>query len=108
MDIESKRIKIFINKIKSWKFSFFLISKLPLAYFAGLKIKEIDSQKSIVTAPVFFQIRDKGKGTRDTGQGTRDKVQGTRDKGICKANNHHVSYMLIYMFVSLRITKAYH
>ena len=54
MDIESKRIKVFINKIKSWKFSFFLISKLPLAYFAGLKIKEIDSQKAIVTAPYNF------------------------------------------------------
>ena len=54
MDIESKRIKVFINKIKSWKFPFFLISKLPLAYFAGLKIKEIDSQKSIVTAPHNF------------------------------------------------------
>ena len=54
MDIESKRIKVFINKIKSWKFSFFLISKLPLAYFAGLKLKEIDSQKSIVTAPYNF------------------------------------------------------
>ena len=54
MDIESKRIKVFINKIKSWKFSFFLISKLPLAYFAGLKIKEIDFQKAIVTAPYNF------------------------------------------------------
>ena len=54
MEIESKRIKVFINKIKSWKFSFFLISKLPLAYFAGLKIKEIDSQKAIVTAPYNF------------------------------------------------------
>ena len=54
MEIESRRIKLFINKIKSWKFSFFLISKLPLAYFAGLKIKEIDSQKAIVTAPYNF------------------------------------------------------
>ena len=34
MDIESKRIKVFINKIKSWKFSFFLILTYPFHFFS--------------------------------------------------------------------------
>jgi hypothetical protein len=33
------------------KFRFFLFSKLPSAYFAGVRIKEIDEEKAVVTVP---------------------------------------------------------
>ena len=33
------------------KFSFFLLSKLPSAYFSGVRVKEISYEKSIITVP---------------------------------------------------------
>lgn len=33
------------------KFSFFLLSKLPSAYFSGVRVKEISYEKAIVTVP---------------------------------------------------------
>ena len=54
MDIESIRIKKFIKKIKGWRFLLFLFLKLPLAFIAGLRIKEITFEKAIVTVPFSF------------------------------------------------------
>ncbi len=54
MDIESKRIKKFIKKVKGWKFLVFLFFKLPMAFIAGLRIKEISFEKAIVTTPFSF------------------------------------------------------
>ena len=54
MDIEYIRIKKFIKKIKGWKFLVFLFLKLPLAFIAGLRIKELTFEKATVTAPFNF------------------------------------------------------
>ena len=54
MDIESIRIKKFIKKIKGWQFLVFLFLKLPLAFIAGLRIKELTFKKATVTAPFSF------------------------------------------------------
>lgn len=54
MDIESLKIKKFIKKIKGWRFIIFLIFKLPLAFIAGLRVKKISFEESIVTAPFSF------------------------------------------------------
>ncbi len=54
MDIESKRIKKFIKKVKGWKFIVFLFLKLPMAFIAGLRIKEVSFKKAIVTTPFSF------------------------------------------------------
>jgi len=54
MTKEKKRINKFIISITSWKFRFFLIFKLPLAYIAGLKIQKISSRKAIVSVPFSF------------------------------------------------------
>ena len=54
MDIETIRIKKFINKIKGWRFRLFLFLKLPLAFIAGLRIKKINFEEVIVTAPFSF------------------------------------------------------
>ena len=54
MKEEQIRINKFINKITSWKFRFFLIFRLPLAYIAGLKIQKISQSKAIVSVPFSF------------------------------------------------------
>ena len=54
MDIESKRIKKFIKKVKGWKFIGFLFLKLPMAFIAGLRIKDISFEQAIVTTPFSF------------------------------------------------------
>ena len=54
MDIESKRIKKFIKKVKGWKFIVFLFLKLPMAFIAGLRIQEVSFEKAIVTTPFSF------------------------------------------------------
>ncbi len=54
MDIETIRIKKFIKKTQGWKFLVFLIWKLPLAFIAGLRIKELTFEKAMVTAPFSF------------------------------------------------------
>ena len=54
MTKENKRINKFILSITSWKFRFFLIFKLPLAYIAGLKIQKISPRKAIVSVPFSF------------------------------------------------------
>jgi len=58
MDIESKRIKNFIKNIKGWKFLLFLFLKLPLAFIAGLRIKEMTFEKAMVTAPFSFWTKN--------------------------------------------------
>ena len=54
MSREQKRIKQYISKVTSWKFSFFLMFKLPLAYIARLKIKQISNKEATVTVPFSF------------------------------------------------------
>ncbi len=54
MDIELKRVEKFIKKVKGWKFRVFLCLKLPMAFIAGLKIKELSFNKAIVTTPFSF------------------------------------------------------
>ena len=54
MDVESLKTKKFIKKIKGWRFIIFLIFKLPLAFIAGLRVKKISFEESIVTAPFSF------------------------------------------------------
>lgn len=42
----------FINIVKHpLKFRMFLLSKLPSAYFTGVRVKEIDERKCVVTVP---------------------------------------------------------
>src|SRR5262249_24547914 len=42
----------FINLMKHpLKFRMFLFSKLPSAFFAGVRIKEVDEKKCVVTVP---------------------------------------------------------
>jgi len=40
--------KTFAN---SWKFKFFMLLKLPAAFFTGLSIKELEEGKSMITVP---------------------------------------------------------
>ena len=54
MNEYQKRIKKYINKVTSWKFRFFLMFKLPLAYISGLKIKQISEKEAIITVPFSF------------------------------------------------------
>ena len=35
----------------SWKFKFFMLLKLPAALFSGLRIKELATEKSVITVP---------------------------------------------------------
>ena len=48
MSREQKRIKQYISKVTSWKFSFFLMFKLPLAYIARLRIKQISNKEATI------------------------------------------------------------
>jgi len=42
----------FLQLVKSpFKFGFFLFSKLPSAYFSGVRVKEFSYEKSVVTVP---------------------------------------------------------
>ena len=54
MDIELKKVEKFIKKVKGWRFRVFLFLKLPMAFIAGLKIKELSFNKAIVTTPFSF------------------------------------------------------
>ena len=54
VDIESKRQNIFINKVTSWKFLFFLLRHLPMAFLAGLKVKKLSNSIAEVTVPFNF------------------------------------------------------
>ena len=54
VDIESKRQNIFINKVTSWKFLFFLLRHLPMAFLAGLKVKKLSNIFAEVTVPFNF------------------------------------------------------
>jgi len=54
MDIESIRINKFINRTQGWSFLLFLFLKLPLAFIARLRIKELSFEKASVTAPFSF------------------------------------------------------
>lgn len=45
----------FIRTIQNpFRFKLFLLSELPLAFIAGLKIKEVNEEKCIVTAPYKY------------------------------------------------------
>ena len=47
-----KQTVAFSNLLKHpFKFRIFLLSKLPSAYFAGVRIREVDEKKCIVTVP---------------------------------------------------------
>ena len=47
-----KQTAAFSNLLKHpFKFRIFLLSKLPSAYFAGVRIREVDEKKCIVTVP---------------------------------------------------------
>ena len=54
LDIESKRQNIFIKKVTSWKFLFFLLYHLPMALLAGLKVKKLSNSTAEVTVPYNF------------------------------------------------------
>jgi len=54
MNLEKQRIKKYITKVTSWKFRFFLLFKLPLAFIARLKIKHISKKEATVTVPFSF------------------------------------------------------
>jgi hypothetical protein len=45
------------------KFRLFLLSKLPSAYFAGVRVKEMDEQKCIVTVPYKWFSRNPFRST---------------------------------------------
>ena len=54
MNLEKQRINKYINKVKGWRFRFFLLLKLPLAFIARLKIKNISEKQATVTVPFSF------------------------------------------------------
>ena len=54
MSLEKQRINKYINKVKGWKFRFFLLLNLPLAFIARLKIKDISEKQATVTVPFSF------------------------------------------------------
>ena len=49
----SQQTKI-VNIFTSWRFVFFLIWKLPMGFFAGLRVKVLDKTQCIVTVPSNF------------------------------------------------------
>jgi hypothetical protein len=54
----------FIRLVKHpLKFRLFLISKLPSAYFAGVRIKEMDAAKCVVTVPYKWFSRNPFRST---------------------------------------------
>lgn len=54
----------FINMMKHpWKFRVFLFSKLPAAWFAGVRIREIDETKCRVTIPYKWLTRNPFRST---------------------------------------------
>ena len=47
-----KQTAAFSNLLKHpFKFRIFLLSKLPSAYFAGVRIREVDEKRCVVTVP---------------------------------------------------------
>ena len=54
VDVESIRQNIFIKKVTSWKFLFFLLYHLPMALLAGLKVKKLSNSIAEVTVPYNF------------------------------------------------------
>jgi len=54
VDLKSKRVNIFIKKTTSWKFNLFLFFKLPMAFIARLRVKEISSNHAVVSVPFNF------------------------------------------------------
>ena len=48
---QNKIIKAFTSK---WRFMFFLLWKLPMAFFANLKVEELDDYKSNVSVPYNY------------------------------------------------------
>ena len=54
MDLESKRLNIFIKKMTSWKFFIFLFFKLPMAFIARLRVKKISVNDAVVSVPFSF------------------------------------------------------
>jgi hypothetical protein len=50
--MKNKESEKFLQLVQSpLKFSFFLLSKLPSAYFSGVRVKEISYDKAVVTVP---------------------------------------------------------
>ena len=43
-----------ISSFTSWRFWFFLIGKLPIAFIAGIRVKKLTHENSIVTVPFNF------------------------------------------------------
>lgn len=60
----STNTRTFINMMKSpLKFRLFLFTKLPAAYFAGVRVREIDEQRCRVTVPYKWLSQNPFKST---------------------------------------------
>ena len=51
--LSNQQLKI-VTQFTSWRFIFFLIWKLPMGFFAGLRVKSLDNHQSIVTVPYNY------------------------------------------------------
>ena len=49
--MNSKFIDFQKTLANTWKFRFFLLTKLPVAFFSGLTIKELQTEKSVIAVP---------------------------------------------------------
>ncbi|MDX2002665.1 MAG: DUF4442 domain-containing protein [Chitinophagales bacterium] len=54
----------FVNRLKNpFLFRMFLLAKLPLGFFSGMRVREMDTQRCVATVPYGWRTRNPFKST---------------------------------------------